>query len=187
MSVDNLKIIYRDPRKLVAYGRNSRRHSAEQIVAIRASIKEFGFTNPVLLKDDEETIGAGHARVMAAVAEKIAKVPTITLAGLTEAQWRAYVIADNATAITGASWDPAILRSELMELQALNFPLATIGFPGAELASWMADKNAGLTDPDAAPEPPVAPVSRAGDVWLLGATVKCPKCGKNTPAGKAGK
>ena len=112
----DLAIIYRAPTELVAYSRNSRTHTDAQITKLRASIREFGFTNPVLLKEDGKTIGAGHARTRAAIAEKLDKVPTIILAGLSDAQWRAYVIADNQLAITGSGWDMGLLESEMIGL-----------------------------------------------------------------------
>ena len=105
MPVQNLKIVYRDPRKLAGYENNARLHSAEQVAAIRASQDKFGFTNPVLLRDDDVTIGAGHGRVEAALLEPaLRRVPTITLHGLSETEWRAYVIADNKLA-EDATWD----------------------------------------------------------------------------------
>ena len=133
MAVTGLEIVYKSPHLLKNYERNSRRHSPQQIDAIRKSIREFGFTNPVLLKDDGVTIGAGHARTEAARAEDMTSIPTITLTGLTDEQWRAYVIADNQLAIAGSSWDPAMLQFELKELKALSFNLGVIGFPELEL------------------------------------------------------
>ena len=128
MSVGTLKIVYRDPRSLKGYPRNSRLHTKEQILAIGRSIREFGFVNPVLLKDDNTTIGAGHARVLAAIAEGLDKVPTVSLKGLSDAQWRAYIIADNALAEKGSSWSPEMLKFEFGELKSLDFDLTLTGF-----------------------------------------------------------
>lgn len=163
----DLVIVYRSPADLLPYKNNARTHSPEQIASIRAAMREFGFTNPILLKDDEQTIGAGHARWEAASAEGFTSVPTITLRGLSEQQWRAYVLADNRLALN-AGWDLELLRVELTDLQAFDFDLGLTGFSDDELAALTADKTGGLTDPDAVPEVPVDPVARPGDVWLLG-------------------
>ena len=168
MSEDlDLSVVYRDPKELVPYERNSRLHSPAQIEKIRASIREFGFTNPVLLRDDEKTIGAGHARCQSAILEKLDRVPTITLRGLNEAQWRAYVIADNQLAITGSSWDEGLLKLELYELQGMGFDLSVVGFTSLELTGIFSTQE-GATDPDEVPAVPEAPVSQVGDLWRLG-------------------
>lgn len=137
-SRSDLLVVYRDPKELAPYARNARTHSKHQIEEIRASIREFGFTNPVLLKDDERTIGAGHARTLAAVKEGLPRIPTITLPGLTETQWRAYVIADNKLALN-AGWDESLLRLEFADLKLEGFDLELTGFEGLELT--------GLLDP----------------------------------------
>jgi hypothetical protein len=160
-----LEVIYRDPFGLTADPRNARTHSAEQIEQIRASIREFGFTNPVLLKPSG-MIGAGHGRVEAAKAEGLNLVPTCVVEGLTETQWRAYVLADNKLALN-AGWDADLLRVELTDLQVFDFDLGLTGFNDAELADLFKTTE-GKTDPDDTPEPPAVPVSRLGDVWLLG-------------------
>ena len=139
-----LTVVYRDPATLTDYENNSRTHSPEQIEKLRASIREFGFTNPILLKNDDTTIGAGHARNMAALAEGLDRVPTITLHGLSDAQWRAYVIADNQLALTGSGWDEDILRTEMEALAAMDFDLPAIGFDLDELKRYL--------DPDAGAE-----------------------------------
>jgi DNA modification methylase len=123
----NLQIVRRDPRELLAYERNARLHPPEQIEALRGSLRRFGFYSPALLKDDDTTIGVGHGRVEAAIAEGLADVPTITLRGLSEEEWRALVIADNRLA-EGASWDFDTLKLELGELDALGFDLGVTGF-----------------------------------------------------------
>lgn len=154
---------------LVPYARNSRTHSEEQIVQIAASIREFGFTNPVLI-DEQGGIVAGHGRVMAAVRLGMPAVPCLRLRGLTEAQRRAYVIADNQIAMN-AGWDEAMLRLELAELQEADFDLDLLGFDAGRLDELLADdseETEGLTDPDDVPEPPAQPVTRPGDIWMLG-------------------
>jgi DNA modification methylase len=151
---------------LIPYARNSRTHSDEQVAQIAASIREFGFTNPVLV-DGERGIIAGHGRVLAARKLGLDEVPVIELAHLTEAQRRAYVIADNKLALN-AGWDMDLLKVELGGLQADGFDLGLTGFSGDELAGLFAESTEGLTDPDEAPEVPAEPVSVLGDVWLLG-------------------
>src|ERR1700726_1563127 len=103
----------------------------------------------------------------------------------TEAQKRAYVLADNQLAITGSGWDPELLRLELGELKLTGFDLTLTGFNDLELGSLLADKTEGLTDPDDVPAVPEHPVSQTGDLWLLGAKVTCPKCRKATPLERA--
>jgi hypothetical protein len=113
-------------------------------------------------------------------------------AGWSEAQKRAYVLADNQLAITGSGWDPELLRLELGELKLSGFDLSLTGFGDLELKDIMADRNGGLTDPDGgltdpddAPAAPEHPVSQTGDLWLLGAKVTCPNCRKSTPLERA--
>src|SRR6476660_5026205 len=111
---------------------------------------------------------AGQARVLAARQLGIAKIPVMVAAGWTEAQKRAYVLADNQLAITGSGWDPELLRLELGELKLSGFDLSLTGFGDLELKDIMADRTGGLTDPDDAPAVPEHPVSQTGDLWLLG-------------------
>lgn len=120
--------------KLIPYARNSKVHPPEQIDQIAASIKEWGWTIPVLVGEDGVLI-AGHARVMAAKQLGIAEVPTMVARGWTEAQRRAYVIADNKLTENGG-WDDKMLRLELTELQSLDFNLALTGFPALEIVSF---------------------------------------------------
>lgn len=127
-----LAIEYRNPDRLRAYAKNSRTHDEAQIAQIMASIEQFGFTNPVLVDERGEII-AGHGRVQAARRLGLSEVPTITLAGLTEQQRRAYVIADNKLALN-AGWDFDMLALEVGELQAGDFDIALLGFSEAELA-----------------------------------------------------
>ncbi len=161
----DLTIVYRDPTTLRAYDRNSRTHSPEQIEQVKRSIEQFGFTNPVLLKDDETTIGAGHARVRAAILARLDRIPTITLHGLSSAQWRAYVIADNKLALN-AGWDFEMLRLEFNALDGMGFDLSFTGFDTSEVASHM--RVNGQTDADAVPKPSPNPAVRPGDVWVCG-------------------
>ncbi len=148
------------------YVNNARTHSEAQVAQIAASIREFGFTNPVLV-DGQRGVIAGHGRLLAARQLGMTEVPTIELAHLSEAQRRAYVLADNRLALS-ADWDDDLLRIELGDLQAEGFDLALTGFDPGEIAAFLLDPSAGLTDPDAVPEVPDTPVSRPGDVWLLG-------------------
>jgi DNA modification methylase len=152
---------------LIPFAKNSRTHSDAQVAQIAASIREFGFTNPVLI-DEANGIIAGHGRVLAARKLKLTEVPCIRLAYLTDAQKRAYVIADNKLALN-AGWDEAMLKLELADLKALDFDLDLTGFDTDEIDALLAEKGTeGLTDPDDTPEPPVEPVTRLGDVWVCG-------------------
>ena len=154
--------------KLVPYDRNPRTHSPEQVAQIAASIAEFGFLNPILV-DTASGIIAGHGRLQAAKQIGLAQVPVVVLDHLTEAQKRAYVIADNKLALN-AGWDEKLLRAEMVALAAADFDMPLIGFSDDELADLLGDPNAaaGNTDEDAVPEVPVDPVTKPGDVYVLG-------------------
>ena len=133
MPVNDLEVVYRDPAALIGYDKNARLHSDEQVDEIATSIERFGFTNPILLKDDHTTIGAGHGRQMAALRLGLERVPTITLSGLSDAEWRAYVIADNRLA-EKATWDLDMLRGEVADLYRLDMELPSIaGFSEVDL------------------------------------------------------
>jgi DNA modification methylase len=151
---------------LIPYARNTRTHSEAQVAQIAGSIREFGFTNPVLI-DGENGIIAGHGRVLAAQKLALGKVPCIRLSHLTDTQRRAYIIADNKLALN-AGWDEELLGLELADLREDGFDLELTGFDGDELANLLAETTEGQTDPDEVPEPPVDPVSVLGDVWVLG-------------------
>jgi len=154
---------------LIPYARNSRTHSDEQVAQIAASIREFGFTNPVLI-DGQDGIIAGHGRVLGARKLGMSDVPCIRLAHLSEAQKRAYVIADNKLALN-AGWDEKMLALEFQDLQGMDFDLSLTGFLGNEIDELLAELDAtpeGETDEDAVPEVQAEPVSKLGDVWLLG-------------------
>jgi DNA modification methylase len=151
---------------LVAYENNPRTHSPAQIDLIAKMITEYGFTNPVLV-DGKRGIIAGHGRVLAAQKLGMDAVPTLELSHLNAAQRRAYVIADNASALK-AGWDNDLLSLELGELRLDGFDLSLTGFDGPELLNLLGDESSGgLTDPDDVP-PLAAPVSVLGDVWTLG-------------------
>ena len=154
--------------KLIPFARNPRTHSGAQIAQIAASIAEFGFNNPILV-DTKAGIIAGHGRLLAARKLGLTEVPVIVLDHLSDAQKRAYIIADNQLALN-AGWDEDLLRSELAALQAEDFNVNLIGLEDEELARLLAaqDITPGLTDEDAVPELPQTPVSKTGDLWILG-------------------
>ncbi|TSE28133.1 DNA adenine methyltransferase YhdJ [Tepidimonas thermarum] len=154
--------------RLLPYIRNPRTHSDEQIAQIAASIAEFGFVNPILVGGDG-IIVAGHGRLAAARKLNLAEVPVVVLDHLTPTQRRALVIADNRIA-ENAGWDEELLRVELESLREEGFDLDLLGFDDAALADLLADDGAteGNTDDDAAPEVQETPVSRPGDVWIMG-------------------
>jgi site-specific DNA-methyltransferase (adenine-specific) len=151
---------------LIPYARNARTHSDEQVAQLAASIKEWGWTTPVLVDEDGEII-AGHGRVMAARKLGIEEVPTMTATGWTKAQKQAYVLADNQLP-QNAGWDMDLLSVEMKDLDAEGFDLSLIGFGDDMLANMLVDETAGLTDEDAVPDVPDDPVTVLGDVWLLG-------------------
>lgn len=160
------KVERRAVSDLVPYARNSRTHSDEQVAQIAASIKEWGWTVPVLIDPDGGLI-AGHGRILAAQKLGITDVPCMVADGWTDAQKKAYIIADNKLALN-AGWDLEMLNVELGELSDLDFDLTLTGFGDDELADMFPDTTEGLTDEDAVPEPPADPVTVEGDVWLLG-------------------
>ena len=152
---------------LIPYARNSRTHSEAQVTKIAASIKEFGFLNPVIV-DGENGIVAGHGRVMAAKKLGMDEVPVIEANHLTEAQRRAYVIADNRLALD-AGWDDELLRVEFAELEEVGFDLELTGFTLDEISALQPIQlEDGLTDEDAVPDVSENPVTVDGDIWVLG-------------------
>ncbi|HZV05080.1 MAG TPA: site-specific DNA-methyltransferase [Gemmataceae bacterium] len=156
--------------RLVPFARNPRTHTEEQVAQIAASIVEFGWTNPVLVGADGVVI-AGHARLQAARKLGMSEVPVIVLDHLTEAQRRALVIADNQLALAGTGWDEELLRGLLVDLRQDEFNLDVLGFSDDELNAWLAqepDSQVGFTEEDAVPEPLEEPVTRPGDLWILG-------------------
>jgi ParB family transcriptional regulator, chromosome partitioning protein len=164
--VNVLKINYLPTDQLIPYINNSRTHTEAQVKQIAASIREFGFTNPILV-DEGHTIIAGHGRVMAAEVLAIDKVPTILLAGLTEAQKKAYVIADNKLALN-AGWDIETITAELQALDDLNFNLDLIGFDHDELKELL-----GGADFDPATEDEQGKLDELDPKYI-----DCPHCGK---------
>jgi len=174
--------------RLSAYPRNPRTHSDEQVAQIAASIVEFGWTNPVLVAGDG-TVIAGHGRLEAARRLGLDAVPVVVLNHLTEAQRRAYVIADNKLALN-AGWNEELLAAELHALNGEGFDLALTGFDEGELEHLMApldeaeatagDANEADDDADVLSSPPRHPVTRPGDLWLMGAHRLL--CGDSTEA-----
>jgi DNA modification methylase len=153
--------------KLVPYARNARTHSDEQVGQIAASIKEWGWTTPILV-DEEGSIIAGHGRTLAAQRLQMTEVPVMVAKGWSDAKKRAYVLADNKLALN-AGWDNEMLALELGEIGDLGFDLDLIGFTADEIAALMpVELNPGLTDEDEVPELPEQPVTVLGDVWVLG-------------------
>lgn len=161
------QITYKNVSDLIPYARNSRTHSDEQVLQIAASIKEFGFTNPILIDGDNGII-AGHGRVLAAMKLSISEVPCIELSGMTDTQKRAYIIADNKLALN-AGWDNELLAVEFKELDDAGFDVGLTGFSLDEIDELSPEEiPAGLTDEDYVPDVQPDPVSKIGDVWLLG-------------------
>ena len=161
-----IKVEQRSVADLIPFARNSRTHSDQQVAQIAASIREFGWTNPILI-DGRNGIIAGHGRLAAARKLGMDALPVIVLDHLTNAQKRALVIADNKLALN-AGWDFDLLTSEIEGLGEDGFDLSLLGFSEDELAAMLVDKTEGLTDPDDVPEAPADPVSVLGDVWVLG-------------------
>ena len=161
------KVERRKVADLIPYIRNSRVHSEAQVAQIAASIREWGWTMPILV-DEVGNVIAGHGRIMAAQKLGIDDVPCMTATGWSEAKRRAYVIADNKLALN-AEWDAAALGLEFADLAEVGFDLSLTGFSDDEIAAFsFDDPTDGLTDEDAVPEVPAVPVTVEGDVWLLG-------------------
>jgi len=153
--------------KLIPYAKNSRTHSPEQVGQIAASIKEFGFRNPILV--DGVGIIAGHGRLLAAQKLGLDQVPTIDCSDMTESQKKAYIIADNKLALN-AGWDNAMLTIELQDLEDEGFDLTLTGFDDKELDALLnvIEGTDGLTDEDAVPDVPDEPKTKLGDIYILG-------------------
>ena len=152
---------------LIPYAKNARTHSDEQVAQIAGSIKEFGFNNPVLV-DKDNSIIAGHGRVMAARKLGMDKVPVVQLEHMTEAQRKAYVLADNRIALN-SGWDTGMLTLELQELKD-DIDLSLLGFDADELDALLnpIEETEGLTDEDAVPDVPDEPKTKLGDIYILG-------------------
>jgi DNA modification methylase len=165
--IDAPKIEQRSVAKLIPYAANSRTHSDAQVAQIAASIKEFGWTNPILVSGDNSII-AGHGRLMAARKLDMEEVPVIVLDHLSKAQQRALVIADNQLAMN-AGWDMNMLKAEIEDLNLENFNLELLGFDDDFLDGLLETApSGGNTDEDAVPEVPETPKTVLGDVWVLG-------------------
>lgn len=154
--------------KLVPYVNNARTHNAQQITKLRSSLREFGFINPVII-DREYNVIAGHGRILAAKEEGIEEVPCVFVDYLTPAQKKAYILADNRMAMD-AGWDEELLRVEIEALQAESFDVGLTGFDEKDIAELFAgeDGDAQEDDFDVDEELQKPPVSKSGDVWLLG-------------------
>jgi len=152
---------------LIPYARNARTHSSEQVMQIAASIKEFGFNNPILIRDDFSVI-AGHGRLAAAIKLGLEEVPTICLSHLTPTQVKAYILADNKLAMN-AGWDDEMLALEIEELKSEGFDIGVIGFDASEIDKLLTENTVeGNTDEDDSPEVAEEALSKEGDVWILG-------------------
>ena len=162
------EIIYKNVKDLIPYVNNTRTHDEKQVKQIAASIKEFGFTNPVLVGESNDVI-AGHGRILAAEKLGIEQVPTIELKGLSEAQKKAYIIADNKLALN-AGWDEDLLKIELEGLKELDFDLSLIGFSFDELDELLDEKvnNDDIIEDDYDENKEVDSIVKHGDVWQLG-------------------
>jgi DNA modification methylase len=175
--------------KLIPYARNARTHSEQQVQQIAGSIQEFGFCNPVLI-DAQNGIIAGHGRVMAAQLLKLESVPCLRLSHLTDAQKRAYVLADNRIALS-SGWDTEMLANELSDLHADEFNMALLGFDADELTALMDLDLTGEEEPsgeiveDEVPEVPVDPITKLGNLWILGEHRLL--CGDSTKAEDVGR
>jgi DNA modification methylase len=161
------KIEWQSVDKLIPYAKNARTHSDEQVAQIAGSIKEFGFNNPVLVDKDNSVI-AGHGRLMAARKLGMDKVPVVQLGHMTEAQRKAYVLADNRIALN-SGWDTGMLTLELQDLKD-NIDLSLLGFDPDELDALLnpIEETEGLTDEDAVPDVPDEPKTKLGDIYILG-------------------
>lgn len=161
-----LKVEYRKVADLIPYARNARMHSAEQVARIASSIKEFGWTNPILV-DGENGVIAGHGRLAAAIKLNMSEVPVIELSGLSGTQKRAYILADNKLALD-AGWDEELLKIELEELKLEGVDLDGIGFSEEELDGLLNSEGPCDDEEPDIPEAKLDPVAKRGDVWTLG-------------------
>ncbi|PKP67070.1 MAG: DNA methylase, partial [Alphaproteobacteria bacterium HGW-Alphaproteobacteria-5] len=174
--------------KLQSYARNAKAHGADQVAKIAASMAEFGWTVPCLVAEDGELI-AGHGRVLAAAQLGLATAPVIVMPHLSDAQRRAYRIADNKLTELGA-WDEAMLLQEVQELLAEEYDLDLLGFSEADLEHLLRDSAAqdgtgAVEGEDETPEPPITPVTLPGDLWVMGKHRLI--CGDSTSAEVVGK
>jgi ParB-like chromosome segregation protein Spo0J len=164
LSGQDLRVEQRAVETLIPYARNARTHSDKQVAEIAGSIKAFGWTNPILV-DGEKGVIAGHGRLLAAKKLKLGTVPVIELSGLSEAERRAYILADNKLALN-AGWSDELLAAEVADLDALGFDLSLAGFGESEVGKLidLFQKGSAPSFPDEAPDPPEVPISRGGDL-----------------------
>ncbi len=157
-----------DVAKLIPYVNNARTHNSQQILKLRSSLREFGFINPVIIDRDYNVI-AGHGRILAAKEEGIREVPCVFVDYLTPAQKKAYILADNRMAMD-AGWDEELLRVEIESLQGADFDIALTGFDEKDIAELFAGEDGDAEDDnfDVDSELKKPPVTKSGDVWLLG-------------------
>ena len=175
ISAHPLQIEYWPLDRLIPYARNARTHSAAQIAEIAGSIRAFGFSNPILVGEGADVI-AGHGRLAAARKLGLAEAPVVVLRGLSDAQRRRLVLADNKIALN-ANWDAEMLSLELADLSAIGADLSMLGFTTKELSAALSRVEAGLTDEDDVPEIAEVAVSKPGDIWQLGPHRIVPSCG----------
>jgi ParB-like chromosome segregation protein Spo0J len=175
----SMKIEWRKTEEIRPYEKNPRIND-RGVDAVAASIRAFGWRQPVVI-DSEGVIIVGHVRWKAAVKLGLAQIPVHIAADMTPEQARAYRIADNQTAAL-SEWNYELLPIELKDLQAADFDLSLLGFDEKELAKLLdGGVQAGLTDPNEVPMLPDEAITKPGDLWLLGAYVKCPHCGEENP------
>jgi DNA modification methylase len=160
-----VKVVLVHPSKVVPYARNPRKNQAA-IVKVAASIKEFGFRQPIVV-DSEMTIVVGHTRYLAAMQLGMEKVPVHVAEGLTPSQIKAYRIMDNRSH-EDSEWDEILLPLEFADLKEMGFDLELTGFDEDEIAALLASGSEGLTDPDEVPEPPDEAITQPGDLWIMG-------------------
>ena len=164
-----IKLEYRAVDSLIPYARNAKQHSDAQVAQIAASIREFGWGAPILI-DGANNVIAGHGRLLAARKLGLAEVPVVPMEHLTDTQRRALILADNKIG-ENASWEDELLGIELSELKDAGFDLGLTGFTTEEWEALIAGDEQtqdGLTDEDAVPEVTETPVSKPGDIWVLG-------------------
>lgn len=163
-----MEIIYKKVDELIPYINNARTHNDEQVRQICASINEYGFTNPILI-DEKNSIIAGHGRLLAAKKLKMKEVPCIVLCGLTEAQKKAYIIADNKLALN-AGWNDELLKIEFENLKELDFDLNLTGFSADEIDAILdnIEDDKEIVEDEFDEEPPEEPKSKVGDIYQLG-------------------
>lgn len=171
-----MKIEMRSIDSITPYERNPRQNDGA-VDAVANSIREFGWRVPIVV-DEQSVIVAGHTRLLAARKLGLAEVPVHVATGLTPEQVKAYRLADNKLHEL-STWDMDLLPIELSELRGMDVDLELLGFSSEELEKMLgASGTEGLTDPDDVPEPPAEPVTRPGDLWLLGTYTTCPHCGE---------